>query len=49
MQYLLEPTPKRDVLFIIEARNAKAGIQEISGVRGKSDLMMKGKMKQGKG
>ena len=29
---LLEPTPKKDVLFIIEDWNAKVGSQEIPGV-----------------
>ena len=35
LQYLLELTPKKDVLFIIGAWNAKAGTQEIPGVKGK--------------
>ena len=32
---LLEPTPKKDVLFIIEDWNAKVGSQEILGVTDK--------------
>ena len=35
---LLELTPKKDVLFIIEDWNAKEGSQEISEVTGKLDL-----------
>ena len=38
LQDLLEPTPKKDVLFIIEDRNAKVGSQETSGVTGKFGL-----------
>ena len=38
LQYLLELTPKQDVLFIIGDWNAKAGHQEISGVTGKLGL-----------
>ena len=38
LQDLLEPTPKRDVLFIIGGWNAKVGSQEIPGVTGKFDL-----------
>ena len=38
LQDLLELTPKKDVLFIIENRNAKVGSQEILGVTGKFDL-----------
>ena len=34
IQYLLEVTPKKDVLFIIENWNAKVGSQEIPGVAG---------------
>ena len=41
---LLELTPKREVLFITEDCNAKAGSQEIPGVTSKF-----GKMNQGKG
>ena len=35
LQDLLEPTPKKDVLFIIGDWNAKVGTQEIPGVIGK--------------
>ena len=35
---LLELTPQKDVLFIIEDWNAKAGSQETSGVTGKFGL-----------
>ena len=35
---LLELTPKKDVLSIIEDWNAKIGSQEIPGVTGKFDL-----------
>ena len=38
LQDLLELTPKRDVLFIIEDWNAKVGSQEIPGVTGKFGL-----------
>ena len=38
LQELLELTPKKDVLFIIGARNAKVGSQEIPGVTGKFGL-----------
>ena len=38
LQDLLEPTPKKDVLFIIGDQNAKVGIQEIPGVTEKFDL-----------
>ena len=38
LQYLLELTPKQDVLFIIGDWNAKVGSQEIPGVRGKFNL-----------
>ena len=34
LQDLLEPTPKKDVLFIIGAWNAKVGSQETPGVTG---------------
>ena len=34
LQDLLELTPKKDVLFIIENWNAKVGSQEIPGVAG---------------
>ena len=35
LQDLLELTPKKDVLFIIRDWNAKAGSQEVAGVKGK--------------
>ena len=35
LQDLLELTPKQDILFIIGDWNAKVGIQDIPGVRGK--------------
>ena len=35
LQGLLELTPKKDVLFIIEDWNAKVGSQETPGVAGK--------------
>ena len=38
LQDLLELTPKKDVLFIIGDRNAKAGSQETLGVMGKFSL-----------
>ena len=38
LQDLLELTPKKDILFIIENRNAKVGSQEIPGVTGKFSL-----------
>ena len=44
---LLEPTPKKDVFFIIEDWNAKVGSQETPGVTGK--LALEYRMKQGKG
>ena len=44
---LLELTPKKDVLFIIEDWNAKVGSQDTSGITCK--LTLKYKMKQGKG
>ena len=40
LQDLLELTPKRDVLFIIEDWNAKVGSEETSGVTGKFGLGM---------
>ena len=38
LQDLLELTPKKDVLFIIQDWNAKVGIQETPGVTGKFGL-----------
>ena len=40
IQDLLELTPKKDVLFIIEYWNAKVGSQETPGVTGKFGLGM---------
>ena len=37
-QYLLELTPKKDVLFMIEDWNTKVGSQEILGATGKLGL-----------
>ena len=37
-QNLLELTPKKDVLFIVDDWNAKVGSQEIPGVTGKFGL-----------
>ena len=45
LQDLLESTPQKDVIFIIGDWNAKVGSQEISGVIGKFEYIMK----QGKG
>ena len=44
LQDLLELTPKKDVLFIIGAWNAKVGSQETPGVTGKFGLGMKAKL-----
>ena len=38
LQDLLELTPQKDVLFIMEDWNAKVGSQEKPGVKGKFDL-----------
>ena len=38
LQHLLELTPKKDVLFIIEDWNEKVGSQETPGVTGKFGL-----------
>ena len=40
LQDLLEPTPKKDVLFIVGDWNAKVGSQETPGVTGKFGLGM---------
>ena len=40
LQNLLELTPKKDILFIIEDWNAKVGSQEIPGVTGKFGLIV---------
>ena len=41
LQDLLELTPKKDILFIIEDWNAKVGSQETPGVTGKFGLEMR--------
>ena len=47
LQYLLELTPRKDVLFIIGDWNVKVGSQETPGVTGKFGLGVQ--KKQGKG
>ena len=47
LQELLELMPEKDVLFLRGDWNAKAGSQEIPGV--KANLALEYKMKQGKG
>ena len=47
LQDLLELTPMKDVLFIIEDWNTKVGNQETPGMTGKFGLEYR--MKQGKG
>ena len=46
LQYLLELTPKKDVLFIIGDWNAKVGSQETPGVTGKFGLGVQNKASQ---
>ena len=46
LQDLLELTPKKDVLFIIEDWNAKVGSQEISEVTGKFGLGVQNEARQ---
>ena len=46
LQDLLELTPKRDILFIIGAWNAKVGSQEIPGVTGKFGLGVQNEARQ---
>ena len=46
LQDLLEITPKKDVLFIIEDWNAKVGYQEILGVTGKFGLGLRNEARQ---
>ena len=43
IQDLLELTPKKDVLFIIEDWNSKVGSQEVPGVTGKFGLEVQNK------
>ena len=47
LQDLQEPTPKKDVLFIIGDWNAKIGSQETPGIQ--ANLALEYRMKQGKG
>ena len=47
LQDLLQPTPKKDVLFITGDWNAKVGSQEIPGVTGKFGLGVKAKQVKG--
>ena len=47
LQYFLELTSKKDVIFIIHDLNANVGSQEIPGVTG--SLALEYKMKQEKG
>ena len=46
VQYLLELTPKTDVLFIIGDWNAKVGSQEIPKVTGKFGLRLQNEASQ---
>ena len=46
LQDLLELTPKKDVLFIIEDLNAKVGSQETPGVTGKFGLGVQNEARQ---
>ena len=46
LQDLLELTPKKDVLFIIEDWNAKVGSQEIPRVTGKFSLRVQNEASQ---
>ena len=46
LQELLELTPKKDVLFIIEDWNAKVGSQETPGVKGKFGLGVQNEAEQ---
>ena len=48
LQDLLELTPQKDVLFIIEDWNAKVGSQESPGVTGKFGLGMQNEAGQSK-
>ena len=43
---LLEPKPKKDILFVIGDWNAKVGSQEIPGVTGKFDLEVQNEARQ---
>ena len=46
LQNLLKLTPKTDVPFILEGRNAKVGNQEIPGVTGKFGLGVQNEAEQ---
>ena len=46
LQDVLELTPKKDVLFIIEDRNAKVGSQGTPGVTGKFGLRIQNEARQ---
>ena len=46
LQDLLELTPKKDVLFIIEDWNTKVGCQEIPGLMGKFGLGVQNEARQ---
>ena len=46
LQDLLELTPQKDVLFIVEDWNAKVGSQEIPGVTGKFVLGVQNEARQ---
>ena len=46
LQDLLEPTPRKDVLFVIADWNAKVGTQEIPGVTGKFGLGVQNEAEQ---
>ena len=46
---LIELTPKRDILFIIEDWNAKVGSQETPGVTGKFGLGVQNETKSNRG
>ena len=46
LQHVLELTPKKDVLFIIEGWNAKVGSQETPGVTGKFGLGIQNEARQ---
>ena len=47
LQDLLELTPKKDILFLIEDWNTKVGSQEIPGVTGKFGLGVQNEAGQG--
>ena len=46
LQYLLELTPPKDILFSIGDQNAKVGSQEIHGVTGKFGLGVRNEARQ---